>query len=159
MTRSGRRHVARPVSPLRAVVLWALPALALAGAVLIYAGAPVVATLAGCAGLFVVVLIVYLLDRSGLMRPPPVQRSHALSAPPAAPPPVQPAPAQPTLTWSTPPQNLPGPPPSVRSEPPVVRPGSAPAYPGPPPPAQHHSPPPAPMPARPDDAAADRWDR
>ncbi|UYM04232.1 hypothetical protein [Solicola gregarius] len=74
MSRSGRRHVARPVSALRALVLWSIPALALAGAVLIYAGAPVASTIAGCVGLFVIVLIAYALDRSGLMRPPAPQR-------------------------------------------------------------------------------------
>lgn len=75
MSRSGRRRAARPVSALRTLVVWSLPALALAAALLIYAGAPIVSTVAACAGLLLIVLIVYVLDRSGLMRPPTPQRS------------------------------------------------------------------------------------
>lgn len=74
MSRSGRRHIARPVSALRALVIWSVPALAVAAAVLIYSGTPAVSTIAACAGLFVIVLITYVLDRSGLMRPPSPQR-------------------------------------------------------------------------------------
>ena len=62
------------MNALRTLVLWSVPALVLAAAVLIYAGTPVLSTLASCVGLLVIVMIVYGLDRSGLMQPPTPRR-------------------------------------------------------------------------------------
>ena len=73
MSQSGRRHRQRRVSAMRAVVLWSVPAAALAAVVLIYAGFDTWTAIGICGGLLAIMLIVYGLDRSGLMRPPPVE--------------------------------------------------------------------------------------
>lgn len=120
------RHVARPVSALRAVVWWAVPALGLAAAVLVYAGASVVPTVAGCAGLFAVLLVVYVLDRSGLMRPPPVQHRPPPALPSPQAPPPQPQPQPQPAPWQAPP----GPAPATQQlpvqQPPAPPPGTSP---------------------------------
>jgi hypothetical protein len=53
---------------LRDVVLWGLVALGATAALLIWLGVPWPRVAAGCAGLLAVLLLAYLLNRSGLMR-------------------------------------------------------------------------------------------
>ena len=74
MSRSDRRHLQRRVSALRAVVLWSVPSAVIAAAVLIYAGVDKLPAIGVCGGLLAIIVIVYGLDRSGLMRPPTVDR-------------------------------------------------------------------------------------
>lgn len=74
MAPSGRRRIERRVSALRAVVLWSAPSAVLATLVLIYAGIDTFTAIGSCAGLLGIVIIVYALDRSGLMRPPTVEQ-------------------------------------------------------------------------------------
>ena len=68
MASRGRRHARPPSRLLRDVLLWALVALASTAALLVWLGVPWPRVAAGSAGLLVVLLLAYLLNRSGLMR-------------------------------------------------------------------------------------------
>jgi len=84
MSRSGRRHAQRRVSALRAVVWWSVPSAVIAAIVLIYAGVDTLTAVGVCGGLLAIVVIVYALDRSGLMRPPTVERDRPIGPDDAA---------------------------------------------------------------------------
>ena len=67
-SRGTRRHAKPPSRLVRDVLLWGLVALGSTAALLVWLGRPWPQVVAGCAGLLVVLLLAYLLNRSGLMR-------------------------------------------------------------------------------------------
>lgn len=85
MSRSGRRHLQRRVSALRAVVLWSVPSAVVAAIVLIYAGVDTLPAIGICGGLLAIIVVVYGLDRIGLMRPPTVDAERQSGPDDAAP--------------------------------------------------------------------------
>ncbi len=78
MAQARRRHVKPASRQLREVVAWGLVGLVATAGLLVWLGVPWVSAAVGCAGLLLVLLFAYLLNRSGLMR-----LTH-LDAPPAS---------------------------------------------------------------------------
>ena len=70
MASRGRRHAKPPSRLLREVVAWGLVAVAVTVGLLVWLGVPWQQVTIGCGGLLVVLLLAYLLHRSGLMRVP-----------------------------------------------------------------------------------------
>jgi len=70
MASRGKRHAKPPNRLLREVVAWGLVGLAATVGLLVWLGAPWRQVAVGCGGLLGVLLLAYLLYRSGLMRLP-----------------------------------------------------------------------------------------
>ena len=83
MASRGRRHAKPPNRLLREVVAWGLVALAATVGLLVWLEVPWPQVAIGCGGLLAVLLLAYLLHRSGLMRlthldnPPPSEGGDA----------------------------------------------------------------------------------
>ena len=88
MASRGRRHARPPSRLLREVVAWGLVAVAITVGLLVWLGVQWEQVAIGCGGLLVVLLLAYLLHRSGLMRvpqldiPPPSDGADAAQSPP-----------------------------------------------------------------------------
>ncbi len=87
MAPARRRHVKPASRQLRDVVAWGLVGLVATAGLMVWLGVPWETAAAGCAGLLLVLLLAYLLNRSGLMRlthldAPPTARSRDADEPP-----------------------------------------------------------------------------
>ena len=89
MASRSRRHAKPPSRLLREVVAWGLVAVAATVGLLVWLGVPWQQVALGCGGLLVVLLLAYLLHRSGLMRlpqldsPPPSEGGDAADSRPS----------------------------------------------------------------------------
>lgn len=91
MGQARRRHVKPASRQLRDVVAWGAVGLVATAGLLVWLGVSWASAAAGCAGLLLVLLFAYLLNRSGLMRltqldaPPPSRGRDAEESPPSTP--------------------------------------------------------------------------
>lgn len=84
MANGHRRHVRAPALAVRSVVAWGVVGLGAGFGLLVGFGVPWPKALLGTAGLLVILLAAYVLERSGLMRPPTVDDPRRAGQPPPA---------------------------------------------------------------------------
>lgn len=83
MAAARRRHVKPANRQLREVMGWGVVGLVATAAVMVWLDVPWLPVLVGCAGLLLVLLLAYLINRSGLLRlthldaPPPARSDDA----------------------------------------------------------------------------------